>query len=172
MNATEEPKIAIRQARLGDAFGIYGLIKANADMLIVRPIGDIVRNIDRFTVAAEPDGRIVACASYSIWPEPGDFDKSMVELTSVVVTEEMRGKGFGAMFVRDVLERVSRFRPALAIVLTYTPEFFRHLGFAEIAKTEIMHKIYAGCINCTKQVDPFTCPEKAMVLRMDCPPRH
>ena len=163
--APEPPNIAIRQARLDEAFAIYELIKDNGDKLIVRAIGDIVRNIDRFTVAVA-DGRILACASYSIWPEPGDFARSMVELTSVVVSEEMRGHGFGAIFVRDVIERIERFRPELVIVLTYTPAFFARLGFEEVPKTEIMHKIYAGCINCTKQVNPFTCPEKAMVLRL------
>ncbi|MBR3086401.1 MAG: GNAT family N-acetyltransferase [Kiritimatiellae bacterium] len=165
MPDSEEAKIAIRQARLGDAFAIYELIKANADNLIVRPIGDIVRNIDRFTVAMA-DGRVVACASYTIWPEPGRFERSMVELTSVVVSKEMRGRGFGAIFVRDVLARVARFRPSIAIVLTYSPAFFEHLGFREIPKTEVMHKIYAGCVNCTKQVDPFVCPEVAMGLEL------
>jgi len=30
-----------------------------------------------------------------------------------------------------------------------------------------MHKIYTGCINCTKYDSPFTCPEVAMVLPME-----
>lgn len=155
----------IGPAGLSDAFAIYGLIKANADNLIVRPIGDIVRNIDRFTVA-KLEGEIVACASYTIWPEPGDFARSMVELTSVVVKDELRGKGLGARFVKGLLARVAQFGPELVIVLTYTPAFFAKLGFTEIPKTEIMHKIYAGCINCTKQVNPFVCPEVAMGLRL------
>ena len=71
-----------------------------------------------------------------------------------------------ARFVRDLIARVSVFKPELVIVLTYTPAFFAKLGFVEIAKTEIMHKIYSGCINCTKQVNPFTCPEVAMGLRL------
>jgi hypothetical protein len=36
----------------------------------------------------------------------------------------------------------------------------------EIPKTEILHKIYSGCINCTKHVNPFTCPEVSMILRL------
>jgi len=51
-------------------------------------------------------------------------------------------------------------------VLTLTPEFFATLGFREIPKTRIMHKLYTGCINCTKHTDPFTCPERAMALEM------
>ena len=29
-----------------------------------------------------------------------------------------------------------------------------------------MSKLYTGCINCTKYANPFTCPEKAMVLEL------
>jgi hypothetical protein len=29
-----------------------------------------------------------------------------------------------------------------------------------------MHKIYTGCINCTKYDSPFTCPEVAMALTL------
>lgn len=155
----------IRPARMEDAFDIYELIRANAAELIVRPLGDIIRNIDRFSVAYL-DGKIASCASFTIWPEPGDFTKSMVELTSVVVRSDLRGKGVGNTLLKRVLERVKTFHPELVIVLTYTPPFFRKLGFEEIPKTEIMHKIYAGCINCTKQVNPFTCPEVAMGIRL------
>ena len=27
---------------------------------------------------------------------------------------------------------------------------------------KVMHKLYTGCVNCTKHTDPFTCPEIAM----------
>ena len=48
-------------------------------------------------------------------------------------------------------------------MLTFAPEFFGAMGFHEIPKTQIMHKLYTGCVNCTKHTDPFTCPEIAMV---------
>jgi hypothetical protein len=32
-----------------------------------------------------------------------------------------------------------------------------------------MHKIYMGCINCTKYSNPFTCPEIAMALDLHGP---
>jgi hypothetical protein len=28
-----------------------------------------------------------------------------------------------------------------------------------------MHKLYTGCINCTKHANPFTCPEIAMIRK-------
>ncbi len=154
-------KADIRPAHFGDAFDIYDLIRSNSHELIVRSLGDIVRNIDRFSVAYL-DGKIASCASFVIWPEPGNYEKSMVEISSVVVREDLRGKGIGLTLVKGLLDRIRNFNPELAIVLTYNPPFFKKLGFNEIPKTDIMHKIYAGCINCTKQVNPFTCPEVAM----------
>ena len=38
-------------------------------------------------------------------------------------------------------------------------------GPSDSTKTEVMHKLYTGCINCTKHANPYTCPEKAMALR-------
>ena len=75
-----------------------------------------------------------------------------------------RGRGTGRALVQAVIDRVAPLRVAQMIVLTFAPEFFRSLGFTEIPKTQIMHKIYMGCINCTKHANPFTCPEVAMML--------
>ena len=157
----------IRQVRLGDAFDIFNLIKANGDRLIVRPISDIVRNIDRFTVVYA-GGRLVGCASYSVLPEAGNFTKASIEMTSVAIRKSWRGKGLGRKLVETMVERISQLRPVQIIVLTYTPDFFRKIGFERIPKQDIMYKIYSGCMNCTKHSDPFTCPEVAMAFTPAC----
>jgi amino-acid N-acetyltransferase len=64
--------------------------------------------------------------------------------------------------VEEAAARAARFRPKEVLVLTFAPEFFGSLGFVEIPKTQVMHKLYTGCINCTKHANPFTCPEIAM----------
>jgi hypothetical protein len=38
------------------------------------------------------------------------------------------------------------------------------MGFKEVPKASLMHKLYMGCINCTKYDSPFTCPEVAMAM--------
>ncbi len=153
--------VTIRQADLRDARQICALIKSNPLELIVRPLGDIVRNIDRFTVVLA-GGRLVGCASYTIMPEAGNFSKATVELTSVAIRKTWRGRGLGRQLVVAMVERVLRIHPVQILVLTYTPDFFRKIGFVRISKKDIMHKIYSGCVNCTKHSNPFTCPEVAM----------
>ena len=157
----ENEKYIIRPAHLNDAEQIFNLIHRHSDELILKPIGKIVSNIDRFMVC-ETDGHIAGCAAWSILPEIGEPEKASVEIQSVAVDEELRGNDAGSKLVKTILKRVMIFNPIQAIVLTFTPDFFRKLGFKEIPKTSIMHKLYMGCINCTKHANPFTCPEIAM----------
>ena len=156
----------VRTARLADAESIYALIREHTAELVPRSLGNVVENIDRFLVAEGPDGALAGCVAYQVWPEIGDPLKATVELQSVAVRETCRRKGIGSLLVKGALARVRALAPADVTVLTLTPEFFATLGFREIPKTRIMHKLYTGCINCTKHTDPFTCPERAMALEM------
>ena len=127
----------VRAATLKDAERIYALVRRNADMLVPRSLGNIVESIDRLFVA-EAEGETVGCAGYQIHPD---------------------------LLVKAVMDRIAAFRPGEIVALTFTPEFFGSMGFAEIPKTKIMHKLYTGCINCTKHDNPYTCPETAMVYK-------
>lgn len=159
---------AIRPAVLKDAEQIFNLIRAHKDDLISRPIGDIIQNIDRFVVC-EADGRLIGCAAWQILPEIGEPERASVEIQSVAVHESYRRHHVGTRIVTTILEAIRRFQPAQAIVLTFAPDFFASLGFKVIPKTQVMHKLYMGCINCTKHANPFTCPEIAMSLDLRQP---
>lgn len=158
-------KYRTRAATLQDAERIRSLIHLLKEELVPRSMGNVVENIDRFLVVECAD-ELVGCAAYQIWPEIGDPLKAAVEVQSVAVRAPFRRQGVGRMLVQAVIDRVRPFHPAEIVVLTLTPAFFETLGFHEIEKTHIMHKLYSGCINCTKHANPFTCPEKAMVLRL------
>lgn len=154
-----------RRATLEDVHAIHGLIQKYPQELILRPINNIVENIDRFTVGYEDDV-LIGCACWQILPEIGCPEGATVELQSVAVHPDFRGRGIGESLVRFVLQRISGFKPRQALVLTFEPRFFGKLGFRQIEKSQIMHKIYRGCIYCTKHTNPFTCPEIAMALQM------
>ena len=151
----------IRTAELRDAEKIYALISLNRDQLVPRSLGNVVEMIDRF-VLAECDGEMVGCAAYQIHPEIGNAEAASVEIVSVAVKSVFRRRGIGRALVEGVLAKVAAFRPKEVVVLTFAPEFFASLGFVEIPKTQVMHKLYTGCINCTKHANPYTCPEIAM----------
>ena len=155
-----ERKFEIRTAQLKDAEQIFALVHLNRDQLVPRSMGNIVENIDRFTVAAI-GGDIVGCATYQIHPEIGKSEEATVEVQSVAVRAPYRRRGV----VEAVIRRVAPLAVKDVVVLTFAPGFFQKLGFETIEKTQIMHKLYTGCINCTKHADPFTCPEIAMRRR-------
>ena len=155
----------IREAALADANGVFDLIKSYPDQLISRSLSDIVENIDRFVVASDGN-RIVGCASWHILPEIGEPERASVEIRSVAVEKGLRRSGLGTGIVRAILERILPLHPAQAVVLTFAPDFFSRIGFREVPKTQLMHKIYMGCVNCTRHANPFTCPEIAMVLEL------
>lgn len=157
-----DEKATIRRATLKDAEKIYALVRLNSDQLVPRSMGNIVEAIDRFFIA-EAEGEMVGCASYQIHPEIGQSEAAAVEIVSVAVKSMFRRQGIGKALVEAVIFAVKAFSPREVVVLTFAPEFFGSLGFVEIPKTKIMHKLYTGCINCTKHADPFTCPELAMV---------
>lgn len=158
-------QVNVRQAALSDAERIFALINLNRDLLVPRSMGNIVENIDRF-VLAESQGEMCGCAAYQVHPEIGDAERAAVEIQSLAVKTAFRRRGVGRRLVEAVLDRVAGFGAKEAVVLTFAPEFFTALGFSEIPKTQIMHKLYTGCINCTKHANPFTCPELAMVRRI------
>jgi len=155
----------IRPARLDDAEKIFALIHLNRDLLVPRSVGNIVECIDRFFVA-EADGEMCGCSSYQVHPEIGVPEAATVEIQSLAVKSAFRRRGIGRALVESVLGRVKAFSPKEVLVLTFAPEFFQALGFTVIPKTQVMHKLYTGCINCTKHTDPFTCPEIAMTCRV------
>ena len=153
--------IHIRPAEFKDAESIFTLIKKHPEEVLARPIGDIVQNIDRFIVC-EKDHQVVGTVSWYILPEIGSPKEPSIEIKSLAVDPDHLGIGIGTQLVTEAIKHITTLQPAQIIALTFTPEFFKRFNFTQVAKETLMHKIYAGCINCTKYDSPFTCPEVAM----------
>ncbi len=166
MNDDAHDGVAIRSARTSDARRICALVKTHSSQLIVRSLGNVLKNLDRFLVAESPDGTLVGTLAYELWPEIGDEHSTSAELQSVCVLESWRGRGVGRRLVEAQLERLRALGVAQAVVLTFAVDFFSDIGFREIEKRAVMYKLYTGCINCAKHENPFTCPEKAMALSL------
>lgn len=139
------------------------MIKAYPKELLARPLTDIAQNIDRFMVC-EKGGKVVGTVSWSILPEIGHARHPSVEIKSVSVARTLQGRGVGRSLIDAAIKRIKVLAPSQIIVLTFTPAFFEKMGFHEVPKASLMHKLYMGCINCAKYDSPFTCPEVAMAM--------
>jgi amino-acid N-acetyltransferase len=128
-------------------------------------MSDIVQNIDRFLVCKK-DGELAGVVSWQILPEIGAPHEPSLEIKSLAVRNASQGLGIGQALVRAAVEHVRSLHPLQIIVLTFAPDFFGKLGFRKVPKETLMHKLYTGCINCSKYDSPMTCPEVAMVLDM------
>lgn len=153
----------IRPAGFEDAVEISRIIRGNPEALLARPIGDIVQNIDRFLVA-QAGNKICGTVSWQILPEIGAPHNPSVEIKSLAVDSDFRGTGIGKALVESAITQIRQLHPVQIIALTFAPGFFEKLGFRQVAKESLMHKIYAGCVNCTRYDSPFTCPEIAVAL--------
>jgi amino-acid N-acetyltransferase len=154
--------VDIRPAGFEHAEAIFALVKLFPDQLLPRAIPDIVQNIDRFLVCIRDDD-VAGCISWQVLPELGRSHHPAVEIKSLSVSPRHQGNGIGRALVEEAITRVRPLHPERVIVLTFTPSFFKRLGFREVPKEQLMHKLYMGCISCTKHDNPFTCPEVAMV---------
>ena len=154
----------MRSAEFEDVEAIFNLVKQYPEELLARSVSDIVQNIDRFIVC-EQDGAVVGVISWQILPDIG-LHRPSVEIKSLAVEKSLQKTGIGKMLVETAIKRIRELHPLQIIALTFAPEFFLRMGFSEIPKEQLMHKIYIGCANCTKYDSPFTCPEIAVVLKM------
>jgi amino-acid N-acetyltransferase len=97
----------------------------------------------------------VACAALKVvWED-------LAEVRSVAVKPSLRGRGIGRMLVEAVKKEARELLIPRVFCLTYVPGFFRRLGFREVDKGSLPHKIWADCINCPQFPDcgevPLVC---------------
>ena len=114
----------------------------------------VVEHIRDFFVWEE-FGKVVGCARLKI------FTIDIAEIRSVAVLPAYRGKAIGSALVKACIEEARGIGLKRVFVLTKSTSFFGKLGFREVSKRELPHKVWQDCIECPKFYD---CDEVAMVL--------
>jgi len=148
----------IRHARIPDVKSIHKLLLgyANEGQLLGRSLADIYDALRDFYVY-EDDGEILGTCALSIcWED-------LAEVRSLAVKSGFSGRGIGRKLVETCLEEARDLGLKKVFALTYQPEFFLKLGFLEIEKSELPHKIWTDCLNCVKFPD---CDELAFAIEL------
>ena len=152
----------IRNAHMGDIKKIYKLLQyyADKDLLLGRSLSSLYDQLRDFSVFVENDTRdpngeklVGVCALHICW-------ENLAEIRSLAVIDEYHGKGVGRQLVDKALKEADSYGITRVFTLTYQPDFFRKLGFKDVDKSELPHKVWSDCINCSKFPD---CNEEALI---------
>lgn len=128
---------------------------ANEKVILPRDAEEIASVISQFRVATDDEGKLLGVVAYH------DYGAHLKEIRSLAVLRSHQGFGIG----RKLVEEIIRFfgstdgeTPTL-MTLTYSPEFFRKLGFTDIEKEKLPEKIWKDCQYCSNRDD---CRETAL----------
>ena len=145
----------IRKATVNDVEQIYKLLEyfSKKDMLLPRSLS-VLYDVVRDFAVVEEEGKIVGCcALHPCWETLG-------EIKSLAVDEGFHGRKIGEKIVEHCLKEAPELGLKKVFVLTYIPPFFKGLGFEEISKEELPHKVWKECLACPKFPD---CGEVALI---------
>lgn len=147
----------IRKAKMEDVKQIHNLLNhyAGQGLLLACSVSSLYDRLRDFVVYTDENNQLLGvCSLHITW-------ENMAEVRSLAVTEESQGKGIGRELVLQCLQEARSYGIGKVFTLTYQPGFFRKLGFADIDKRDLPHKIWSDCIHCHKFPD---CDEEALML--------
>lgn len=148
----------IRKATMQDAREIHRLLlEYSRDGLVLpRSLAEIYESIREFVIA-ECEGRPMGVAGLNIcWD-------NLAEIRSLVVDPRHHRQGIGRHLVQACLDEARALGITRVFALTYQREFFQRLGFVEIEKAALPHKVWGDCVRCAKFPD---CDELAFEISL------
>lgn len=143
-----------------DVKQIHTLLKHYADekLLLARSISSLYDHLRDFIVCDSNGGKISGvCCLHICWD-------NLAEIRSLAVDQASHGEGIGTRLVEACLMEATDFGISRVFTLTYQPGFFRKLGFSDIDKRELPHKIWTDCIHCAMFPD---CDEEALLYKAE-----
>lgn len=148
----------IRKAKIPDVKQIQSLINAYAEsgQMLPRTLNELYENLRDFSVFEENGSVGGVCALHVSWD-------GLAEVRSLAVRRDRMRMGIGAALVRHCLSEASALGAERVFVLTYQTDFFRKLGFTDVDKKELPHKVWTDCLNCVKFPN---CDESALIIRL------
>ncbi|MFB0559339.1 MAG: N-acetyltransferase [Dehalococcoidales bacterium] len=135
----------IEKAKISDATQMHKLINYFADKgeMLARPLSEIYENIRDYFVVKQGK-RVIACAALHVnWLDLG-------EIKSVAVAEDSQRQGIGDQLIEACLKEAKELGIPTIFCLTYKPAFFEKLGFSQIDKMKLPHKVWSECYRCPK----------------------
>src|SRR5512135_996580 len=154
----------IRKATLTDIKSIQSLVNQYADtgQMLPRTLNELYEHLRDFYVFEENGELIGVCALHVSWD-------GLAEIRSLAVRKDRARRGIGSDLVRQCLSEAASLQVARVFVLTYQDVFFRKLGFSDVDKKELPHKIWTDCLNCIKFPN---CDESSLIINITPAPSN
>ncbi len=149
----------IRKACVADIGVIQRLTKEFADKKQMLPLsyGDIIERLRDFLLYIDASDQVIGCvAAHVSWED-------LVEIRSLAVSAASHGKGIGRELVSAAIADAKGLGANSIFTLTFVPDFFAKLGFTEVERSILPHKIWQDCMKCLLFPD---CGETAMMLKI------
>jgi amino-acid N-acetyltransferase len=150
----------IRKAKVSDVKSIHSLLLSYSERgeLLGRSLSELYDQVRDFYVSIDEDNNTLVgiCGLHVCWEDLG-------EIRSLAVREKYKGQRIGLNLVNACIRDAEDFGINKLFVLTYGPDFFRKLGFENVDKKVLPHKVWADCMNCVKFPD---CDEESMMIKL------
>ncbi|MGN7765257.1 N-acetyltransferase [Paenibacillus sp. 22594] len=152
-------KVICRNATVEDVEPLYLMIEeyAQSGIMLPRSRQALTRQINQFVIA-ELDGKFIGCGSLF------RLGADLVEVRSIGLRDEGKGKGVGSMILEKLTEEAKRQKIPKIMALTYAVDFFLRNGFTVVEKEIFPEKVWTDCVNCKKQ---HACDEIAVLKKLD-----
>ncbi|MBD3271391.1 MAG: N-acetyltransferase [Elusimicrobia bacterium] len=136
-------RCTLRKARVEDVKQIHALINgyAKKNLMLPRALNDIYDDLQSYFVA-ESAQKIIGCSALKItWED-------LAEIRSLAVASEFTRKKIGIKLVQRCIREAKSLGIQKVFALTFVPEYFRKMGFKDISREELPHKVWGDCIRC------------------------
>ena len=156
-NISKRMEFLITRPKIKDGKSIQKLVNTYANEgLLPLSLQEIYERIRDFFIY-KVEGKIVGVASLHIMWE------DLAEFRSLAVDTNYQRRGIGRALVMSALDEARNLQVKKVFLLTNQKEFFQKMGFQQIDKSALPHKVWSDCIKCIKFPD---CDEVAMVLEL------
>jgi len=148
----------VEKGKIKDVPQMQQLINYFADKgeMLARSLSEIYENIRDYFVVRQGE-RVIACVALHVsWSD-------LAEIKSLAVAEDYQKQGIGDKLVEACLKEAKELGIPTVFCLTYKPAFFEKVGFSQVDKAELPHKVWGECYLCPKFPN---CDEVALIYHL------
>ncbi len=149
----------IRPAKVQDVKQMQNLINdfAAKKEMLPRSLNDLYENIFEYFVAENDTGEVIGCGAIHVaWDD-------LAEVKGLAVDSGYHGKGIGAEIVSACEKKALEVGVTKVFALTFKPGFFEKLGYKQVGRDTLPHKVWGECVKCPMFPD---CGEVAVMKNL------